>query len=111
MSPDVASLRDARSIRNFVTKATGSDRSITVLNRADMKGGLQLALIEKGLGAKPDTSIPDLGRRMVEALNLGIPASRRVPALRRHMAALVREVAGVSPAPGPASWLRRMVGS
>ena len=36
---------------------------------------------------------------MTEAVNLGIPAVRRVPALRRHLAPLVREIAGIRTEP------------
>jgi pilus assembly protein CpaE len=108
MGPDVASLRDAQAIRQFVVGTTGADRAVTVLNRADIKGGLQLGLIARGLGAMPDTIIPDLGRRMIEAVNLGVPASQRVPALGRHLAGLVREITGVGASAASASWLRRM---
>lgn len=111
MGPDVASVRDAKAIRGFVTSATGTDRTITVLNRADTKGGLHPRLIEKGLGIRPDMSIPDLGRRMLESVNLGVPALRRVPSLRRHLATLVREVAGIQPAAGINSLVRRVLGS
>lgn len=109
MGPDVASLRDAQAIRQFVIGTTGSDRVVTVLNRADAKGGLASSLIERGLGGKPDAVIPDLGRRMIEAVSLGVPALRRVPALGRHMAGLVREITGLGAAAAPTSWLRRML--
>lgn len=109
MKPDVASLRDAHALRGLVRSATGTDRTITVLNRADLKGGLQRALIERGLGTTVDSVIPDLGRKLVEAVNLGESPVRHVPALRKHLASLVREVAGVVPASGPATWLRRLI--
>ena len=109
MGPDVASLRDAQAIRQFVIGTTGSDRVVTVLNRNDAKGGLASSLIERGLGGKPDAVIPDLGRRMIEAVSLGVPALRRVPALGRHMAGLVREITGLGAAVAPTSWLRRML--
>jgi len=109
MGPDVASLRDAQAIRQFVIGTTGSDRVVTVLNRADAKGGLASSLIERGLGGKPDAVIPDLGRRMIEAVSLGVPALRRVPALGRHMAGLVREITGLGAAAAPTSWLRRVL--
>jgi pilus assembly protein CpaE len=110
LTPDVASLRDTQAIRQLVTGLTGADRVITVLNRYDMKGGLDQAIIEKALGVKPDVVIPDLGKRMLEAINLGIPAIRRVPALKRHLASLVREIAGVDARYSGRSWLRRMFG-
>ncbi|MEJ0020214.1 MAG: P-loop NTPase [Acetobacteraceae bacterium] len=110
LTPDVASLRDTQAIRQLVLGLTGADRVITVLNRADMKGGLELPMIEKALGIKPDVVIPDLGKRMLEAINLGVPAVQRVPALRRHLAPLLREIAGVVGGSGGRSWLRRLFG-
>ena len=111
MGPDVGSLRDAQAVRHFVIGTTGSDRVVTVLNRADIKGGLAPNLIERGLGGRPDCVIPDLGRRMIEAVSLGTPALRRVPALGRHMAGLVREITGLGAPTAPSSWLRRILRS
>ncbi len=110
LTPDVASLRDTQNIRRLVTGVTGADRVITVLNRADMKGGIERPLIEKALAGKPDIVIPDLGRGMLEAINLGVPAVRRVPSLRRHLSPLVREISGVKPGSGGRSWLRTIFG-
>lgn len=110
LTPDVASLRDTQNIRRLVTGVTGADRVITVLNRSDMPGGIERSLIEKAIAGKPDVIIPDLGRGMLEAINLGIPAVRRVPSLRRHLAPLVREIAGVKPGSGGRSWLRKILG-
>jgi pilus assembly protein CpaE len=109
MAPDVGSLRDAHALRGWMDGAAGQHRTVTVLNRADLAGGLAPGLIEKGLGGKPDVTIPDLGRRMIEAVNLGVPAVRRVPALRRHLAGLVREIGGLAPAADSGSWLSRML--
>jgi pilus assembly protein CpaE len=95
LGPDVFSLRDTKAIRQFVASASSLDRVLTVLNRADMDGGLKPAMIRKGLGAAPDVAIPELGKRMLEGANLGIPAVQHVPALRRHLAPLVREISGV----------------
>jgi pilus assembly protein CpaE len=108
MTPDVASLRDTQAIRNLVVGVTGSDRVITLLNRHDMEGGLSVDLIEKGLGVRPDIIIPELGKGMLEAINLGVPAVQRVPGLRRALAPLVRELTGVAPASQARSWLRRL---
>lgn len=110
LTPDVASLRDTQAIRTLVTGLTGADRVITVLNRSDMKGGLDAAMVQRALGVKPDVVITDLGKRMLEAINLGVPAVQRVPALRRYLAQLVREVAGVDGSTSGRSWLRRMFG-
>jgi pilus assembly protein CpaE len=68
---------------------------------------LQPSLIERGLGGKPDVVIPDLGRRMIEAVSLGTPALRRVPALGRHMIGLVREITGLGAPAASTGWLRR----
>jgi len=95
LGPEVAALRDAKAIRQMVTVTTGTDRVLTVLNRADLKGGLPPALIQQGLGGRLDATIPDLGKRMLEAVNLGTPALERVPSLRRHLSPLVREIAGI----------------
>jgi pilus assembly protein CpaE len=107
MTPDVASLRDMQNIRHLVAGITGADRMISVLNRGDMQGGLERRLIEKALGA-PDIIIPDLGPRMLEAINLGVPAIQKVPALRRHLAPLVREITGVRQPRTGGAWLGRL---
>lgn len=96
LTPDVASLRDTQNIRQLVSTVTGSDRVITVLNRFDMKGGIERPLIDKALGGAPDVLIPELGRGMLEAINMGVPAVRRVPGLRKHLAPLVQEISGVA---------------
>lgn len=83
----------------------------TLLNRANRAGGLPMELLLKGLGGKPDLVIPDLGKGMTEAINFGIPALRHVPKLRRCLAPLVREIAGVEDdrEDGWKGWLRRLV--
>ncbi len=95
LRPDVAGLRDAKALRRFVTGATGSDRVITVVNRADAKGALSATLVKEGLGLTPEVSIPDLGVGLTQALNLGVPPTEKVPALATHLAPIVREVAAV----------------
>lgn len=105
--PDVASLRDVRSIRTMVKVLTGSDRVVSVLNRANLRQGISLKLLEKGLGAAPDIVVPDLGPPMLEAFNLGVPALQRVPTLSKHLAPLIREISGAQITP-ERSWLKRM---
>ena len=97
LKPDVTGLRDAKAVRRLVIAATGSDRVVTVVNRSNEPGALSLALIREGLGTKPDATIPDLGKGMVQALNLGVPAVKHVPALRKYLAAILLEVAGIRP--------------
>jgi pilus assembly protein CpaE len=107
--PDIAGLRDAKALRNLVTIATGSDRVISVLNRGDQRGGLSRALVETGLGATTEIVIPDFGKAMLQAVNLGVPAVRHVPSLRRHLAPLVREIAGVRTDRASNSWVKRIL--
>ncbi len=109
-TPDVASMRDTQNIRQLVAGVTGADRVISVLNRSNMKGGLERSLVEKALGSPPDVVIPELGHGMLEAINLGVPAVQKVPALRKHLAPLVREITGLKPGRSGRSWLRRMFG-
>src|SRR5947208_2549523 len=83
------------ALRTAVTNIAGKDRVFTLLNRADRAGGLPRATIVKALGAEPDMVIPDLGKGMTQAVNLGIPALKHVSKLRRYLAPIVREIAGV----------------
>ena len=108
LQPDVASLRNTLAIRAALKATVSADRVITVLNRADGAGALPMAMVQKGLGEPPAVVIPDLGRRMVEAVNLGVPALRHVPALRQHLAPLTREIAGI-PTPETRSWLTSLL--
>jgi pilus assembly protein CpaE len=95
LEAEVTGLRNAHALRAAVTNIAGKDRVFTLLNRANRAGGLPRATIVKALGAEPDMVIPDLGRKMTEAVNLGRPALKHVPGLRRHLAPIVREIAGV----------------
>jgi pilus assembly protein CpaE len=95
LEAEVTGLRNALALRAAVTSIAGRDRVFTLLNRANRAGGLPRATIVKALGAEPDMVIPDLGRRMTEAVNLGTPALRHVSGLRRHLAPIVREITGV----------------
>ncbi|MBR1279251.1 AAA family ATPase [Bradyrhizobium sp. AUGA SZCCT0283] len=95
LEAEVTGLRNAYALRNAVTNIAGKDRVFTLLNRADRAGGLPKATIVKALGAEPDMVIPDLGKGMTQAVNLGIPALKHVSKLRRHLAPIVREITGV----------------
>ncbi|MCC8952387.1 AAA family ATPase [Bradyrhizobium sp. Pear77] len=95
LEAEVTGLRNAHALRNAVTNIAGKDRVFTLLNRADRAGGLPRGTIVKALGAEPDMVIPDLGKGMTQAVNLGIPALKHVSRLRRHLAPIVREITGV----------------
>ncbi|MFB6452392.1 AAA family ATPase [Bradyrhizobium tunisiense] len=95
LEAEVTGLRNAHALRTAVTNIAGKDRVFTLLNRADRAGGLPRATMVKALGAEPDMVIPDLGKGMTQAVNLGIPALKHVRKLRRHLAPIVREVTGI----------------
>jgi pilus assembly protein CpaE len=106
LEAEVTGLRNAHALRAAVTNIAGKDRVFTLLNRADRAGGLPRATIVKALGAEPDMVIPDLGKGMTQAVNLGIPALKHVSRLRRHLAPIVREIAGVGAV--RKGWFRRL---
>jgi len=95
LEAEVTGLRNAHALRTAVTNIAGKDRVFTLLNRADRPGGLPRAAIVKALGAEPDMVVPDLGKGMTQAVNLGIPALKHVSGLRRHLAPIVREITGL----------------
>ncbi|MFB6464489.1 AAA family ATPase [Bradyrhizobium tunisiense] len=95
LEAEVTGLRNAHALRTAVTNIAGKDRVFTLLNRADRAGGLPRATMVKALGAEPDMVIPDLGKGMTQAVNLGIPALKHVRKLRRHLAPIVREITGI----------------
>ncbi|MDI3559130.1 AAA family ATPase [Bradyrhizobium sp. Arg816] len=95
LEAEVTGLRNAHALRTAVTNIAGKDRVFTLLNRAGRAGGLPKATMAKALGAEPDMVIPDLGKGMTQAVNLGIPALKHVSGLRRHLAPIVREITGV----------------
>ena len=107
LEAEVTGLRNAHALRAAVTNIAGKDRVFTLLNRANRPGGLPRATIVKALGAEPDMVIPDLGKGMTQAVNLGIPALKHVSGLRRHLAPIVREIAGVGAE--RKGWFRRLL--
>jgi pilus assembly protein CpaE len=107
LESEVTGLRNAHALRAAVTNIAGKDRVFTLLNRANRAGGLPRATIVKALGAEPDMVIPDLGKGMTQAVNLGIPALKHVSKLRRHLAPIVREIAGVGAQ--RKGWFRRLL--
>ncbi|SFP55195.1 pilus assembly protein CpaE [Bradyrhizobium sp. Ghvi] len=107
LESEVTGLRNAHALRTAVINIAGKDRVFTLLNRAGRPGGLPRAAVVKALGAEPDIVVPDLGKGMTEALNLGIPALKHVRKLRRHLAPIVREISGVGAE--RKSWWRRVL--
>ena len=109
LEPEVTGLRNSNALRKAMTAIAGENRVFTVLNRANRPGGLDLAGVTHGLGSPPDIVIPDLGKKMTEAINQGVPALQLVPSLRRHLAPLVREIAGIR-TDGKKSLFKRLLG-
>jgi pilus assembly protein CpaE len=109
LEAEVTGLRNANQLRTALAKIAGENRVFTLVNRANRAGGLPFESIVKGLGGKPDMVIPDLGKGMTEAVNLGIPALQHVPKLRRHLAPIVREIAAIED-DEKKGWLRRLLG-
>ncbi len=110
LNPDVASLRDAQQAKRMINTQIGAGRILSVLNRATMPGALSLAMVEEGLGEKPEVIIPDLSKQLMRAANLGRPALNDCSALGRALTPLTQEISGVDlrPATGRlARWLRR----
>jgi pilus assembly protein CpaE len=110
LGPDVAGIRDAIAVRKLLGIG-GASRVMTVLNRVGLPGGLKLKLVEEGLGASPEASIPDLPRHLPRAANLGRPALAESAALRRALAPLTQEISAVRSAAPTGGFLARLLGS
>jgi pilus assembly protein CpaE len=95
MAPDLAGIRDADRLRQLAAEIGNTQTSI-VLNRVGMQGGLALPMIEQGLGSKPAFQIPDLGKPLGRAANLGKPALGECAAFKSAMAVLAQEVSGTA---------------
>ena len=109
LGPDLPSLRNTRTILQFIGRHAEAKRAITVLNRAGTSGALAPALIEKGLEQKPDFTIPDFGRPMMRALNLGKPAIESNRQFQRALAPLIQEVSGTQTVMQTSSLLSRIL--
>jgi pilus assembly protein CpaE len=95
MTPDVVSIRDAERLRRLA-ESLGITHTTVVLNRLGMPGGLKLPLIEQGLDSKPAIQIPELGKQLGRAANLGRPALGDCAPFKRAIAMLAQELSGSS---------------
>jgi len=113
MTPDLASIRDTDRLRQLAM-GLGTSHTTIVLNRVGMPGGLKLPLIEQGLGAKPTVQIPELGKQLGRAANLGKPALGECASFRTAIAQLAQELCGAAASRmsrgGNRSLLGRMLG-
>jgi pilus assembly protein CpaE len=108
LEAEITGLRNAKALRAAVREISSKNPVFMVLNRANHAGGLPTETITMALGMEPDIVIPDLGSGMTKAVNLGVPALTQVPKLRRYLAPIVREIAGVSTT--KTTWFRRWFG-
>ncbi|HET7883423.1 MAG TPA: AAA family ATPase [Acetobacteraceae bacterium] len=95
MTPDLAGIRDVDRLRQLST-SLGAPHATIVLNRMGMPGGLKLPLIEQGLGTKPSIVIPELGKQLARAANLGKPALGECAPFSKGIALLAQEVSGAA---------------
>ncbi len=95
MAPDLVSIRDADRLRQLAA-GLGISHTTIVLNRLGMPGGLKLPLVEQGLGDKPTVRIPELGKQLGRAANLGKPALGECAPFRKAMALLAQELSGAA---------------
>jgi pilus assembly protein CpaE len=95
MTPDLASVRDADRLRQLATRLNIGSTTV-VLNRLGMPGGLTMPMIEQGLGQKPGIQIPELGRQLARAANLGKPALNDCTPFRKAIALLAQDVSGAA---------------
>lgn len=93
MAPDLASIRDAVRLRELAA-GLGNSHTTMVLNHVGILGGLKPQLVEQGLGDKPAIQIPELGKQLGRAANLGKPALSQSAPLRKSIALLAQEVSG-----------------
>ena len=95
MTPDIVSIRDVERLRRLADNL-GTTHTTIVLNRLGMPGGLKLPLIQQGLDSKPAIQIPELGKQLARAANLGKPALGDCAPFKRAIALLAQEVSGAS---------------
>ena len=120
MDPTLASVRDTLRLMALPNGPMQPRRSVLVLNRDNLPGGLTRRQLEEGLKMKPDVAIPNLPKVVGHAASMGEPAMAARGGFRTGMMQLVREVAfvrlldsgapGNAPATGKAGRLRRLLG-
>jgi pilus assembly protein CpaE len=112
MVPDLASIRDADRLRQLAS-SLGIGHTIILLNHVGMPGGLTMPLIEQGLGCKPFVTIPELGKQLGRAANLGKAALGECATFKHAVALLAQEFSGAPVTrahAGGRSLLGRMLG-
>ena len=93
LAPDLASVRDAVAAQRMVAALNGSSRTLMVVNRATLGGGLKANLIQEGLGVAPDCVIPEIAG-VPRSANLGKPALHECAPFKKALEPLAIEVSG-----------------
>lgn len=91
--PTLAGVRDTLRLRALYGKTAQSEKTVLLLNRDGMPGGLTRAQVEDALEGRPDLMIPDLPKRLADAANMGDPATRHRSFFRLRVNDLARLVA------------------
>ncbi len=91
--PTLAGVRDTLRLRALYSNVSQAERTVLLLNRDGMPGGLNRAQVEDALEGRPDLVIPDLPKRLAEAANMGDPAVRHRSFFRLRVNDLARLVA------------------
>ena len=95
MDPTLASVRDTLRLMALPNGPMQPRRGVLVLNRENLRGGLNRRQLEEGLKMRPDVVIADLPKLVGQAANMGEPAITARGAFRDGMLLLAREVAFV----------------
>jgi pilus assembly protein CpaE len=120
MDPTLASVRDTLRLMALPNGPAQPRRAVLVLNRDNMRGGLNRRQLEDGLKMRPDVIIPDLPKVVGHAASMGEVAVTARGGFRDALLLLAREVAFVrmldsgvpqsAPVTGGAGRLRRLLG-
>jgi pilus assembly protein CpaE len=95
MDPTLASVRDTLRLMALPNGPLEPHRGVLVLNRDNLRGGLNRHQLEEGLKMRPDVAIPDLPKVVGQAASMGEAAVTMRGGFRDGMLRLAREVAFV----------------
>ncbi len=95
MDPTLASVRDALRLMALPNGRLQPSRAVLVLNRENLRGGLNRRQLEEGLKMRPDVVIPDLPKLVGHAESMGEPAMAVRGKFRAGILHIAREVAFV----------------
>ena len=95
MDPTLASVRDMLRLLALPNGPAQPRRAVLVLNRDNLRGGLNRRQLEEGLKMRPDVVIPDLPKVVGHAANMGEAAMAGRGGFRSGILLLAREVAFV----------------